>query len=191
MRNLSIILFFCVISACSSNPNYDVMDVIFKYSNDLKKDGIILRSYGLDHAGQDKIYDGKIHEVSLGYSIDKNLQYSEARKLFYHLVDGLLAEINRNQRFRDIFFHFPITYADLELTLSFDYESKGHLNRDDVDQIGIYLNKIYYFISKVDGLKNEIVAKEMVPGMGTLSFTGLDSTRSIVHSLPEKEEDTL
>jgi len=48
------------------------MKVIDKYSAELKKDKKIRNtSYGLDYAGADKVYDGKIHEVSLGYSIDK------------------------------------------------------------------------------------------------------------------------
>lgn len=165
------------------------MDQIFKYSNKLEKEGVFCRLYGLDHAGPDKIYDGKIHQISLGYSIDKSLKYPEARELFYRIVDDLLCEINSNQNFRDGFFHFPVTYADLHFSLSFDYEHKGHLNKDDVDQIAIEFNKIFYFIVKADGFKNDIVTKELVPGMGTLSFTGEDSLRTIVHKLPEKEED--
>ncbi len=179
----------CFSTSKTSDSYREVMKVINKYSSHLKKEGIVRRWYGLDYAGVDKIYDGKIHLISLGYGIDKNLHYQDARKLFYRIVNELLTELNGREEFREYFYHYPITYEDLHFSLSFDYENKGYLKKEDVDQIVIQHNEIAYYIAKFDGITNELVTKEIGPGIGTLSFTGQDSTRSIVRKLPEREEE--
>jgi len=187
---LFLLLFTCLVSCDSREPTLDqkVRNLTLKYSDKLEKEKIIHRSYGFDHAGPDKIYDGKIHLIALGYSIDKNLKYQEARKLFYRIVDNYLSEVNSHPELKEAFFHFPVTYEDLHFSLSFDYQNKGHLNRDDVEQISIAFNEIFYFFSEVDGFKNDIVKKEVVPGMGTLTFTGDGKLRTIVRPLPEKQD---
>jgi hypothetical protein len=173
----------------SNNPSNDeVMVVINKYSKELKKEGIVRRWYGLDYAGADKVYDGKIHNISLGYGIDKNLKYEEARKFFYEIVDGLLKELNENEQIRAHFYHYPLTYQDLHFALSFDYQDKVYFRKDDVEHITIQFNKIFYEIANVDGATNKLIAHETHPGMGTLSYSGEDSFRTIIRKLPETEE---
>ncbi|MBS0626015.1 MAG: hypothetical protein JSS32_08200 [Verrucomicrobia bacterium] len=164
------------------------MNEIDKYSHILKKEkGIECRMYGLHYAGPDKIYDGKIHTIALGYGIAKRMKLKEARKLFYEMVDGLLTHLNEDKKIRKYFFHHPLTYNDLEFHLSFDYEDKGFLQRDDVSSIHISDNEIAYFIVAVDNFSNQLEVKETSSGTKTLSFTGLDSMRVIRHKLPEAE----
>ena len=75
------------------------MEVINNYSQKIEKEkNIINRMYRLDYVGADKIYDGKIHVIALGYSIDKNIQYEEAKKHFYTVVDDLLLIINKDKK---------------------------------------------------------------------------------------------
>lgn len=175
----------CFAMSLPERSREEVMSVIERYSRKLKEDGIINRWYGLDYAGSDKVYDGKIHEISLGYSVDKNLQYQDARKLFYAIVDELLDEINSNPLILEYFYHQPITYEDLHFALAFDYENKGHLKKGDVEQISIKFNKTFYCIAKVDGAMRKILIKKNDLGIGTLSFTGLETTRTIIKNLPE------
>jgi hypothetical protein len=189
-----VILFFVILglTGCflKEKDSYDeVMKVIHKYSKDLKEEGIVNRWYGLHYAGPDKVYDGKIHEISLGYSIDNNLKPQDARKMFYRIVDGLLAEINDHENLRECFFHNPVTYADLHFSLNFDYESKGHLKQGEVDQIAIEFNKIFYFIANVNGAIDNWIYAPDGPGIGRIHSTGYDALRSIVHKLPETEKD--
>ncbi len=186
--------FFTPVIAMSKtqNSHQEVMKTIKKHSKLIKKNaGITLRIYGLSYAGPDKIYDGKIHEIDLGYSIDKNANYNEAKKLFYNLANGLLNELNSNESIKTYFYHYPVGYQDLRLTLSFDYENKGFLKKDDVKMIGIQQNEITYYIVTVDGMTNGLVATETYPGMGTLTFTGWDSMRTITKKLPEPAEEEL
>ncbi len=85
--------------------------------------------YGVNYAGEDKIYDGKVHLVDLGYRIDKNMKIEEAQKFFYSLVDGLLENLNRNESLKQYFHHHPLSYKDLYFRLSFDYDGKFHLKK--------------------------------------------------------------
>ena len=172
-----------------SDTSYrDVMSVIQKYSKSIKSEnGILLRGYGLNYAGQDKVYDGKIHVIDLSYSIDANIQYKDARQMFYSMVDGLLDRINKDESLKQYFFHSPVGYQDLWVSLSFDYESKGFLKRDDLDAIHIAENKIYYFIAEKDGVARELKQRRVVPDVYILTDV-LSNTRSIVRKLPEGPE---
>lgn len=160
------------------------MDVIDEYSKIIKEEkGIICSLHGFRWAGPDKIYDGKIHTIALGYRIDKNVKFEEARKLFYEIVDGLLEHLNKNEKIRQYFCHYPITYKDLEFFLSFDYEHKGFLKRDDVASIHIDENEITYFI--VD--KEEPQKTNTSKGVSTEYFIDyFTKHRSITNKLPEK-----
>jgi hypothetical protein len=161
------------------------MQYIDQYSDSLKeKQGIRCSSYGLDYAGKDKVYDGKIHKVALGYRIEKNLKFVEARKLFYEAVDGLLAHLNKNEKIRDYFFHFPLTYKDLEFHFSFDYESKGYLKKDEVDSIHINENRITYFIVDKEEPPKTTNDSETPNEIISSFFT---THRSITNKLPEKQ----
>jgi hypothetical protein len=186
MKLFLMISFFSFIGiSCHSDSSYKAtMNVIDEYSRILKQEkGIICSSYGLDYAGPDKIYDGKIHTIALGYRIDKNIKFDEARKLFYEIADGLLERLNKNEKIRNYLFHHPVTYRDLEFHLSFDYESKGFLKRDEVDSIHINENRITYFI--VD--KEEPQKTNTSKGVSTEYFMDyFTKHRSITNKLPEK-----
>ena len=154
MKTLLILLFpiFSDISPLFSmhqkeNPGQEVKQIIKNYSSEIKgKLGVSLTSYGFDFSGPDKIYDGKIHEISVGYAIATHIQYGEARALFYSIVDGLLDTLNKNEKIRSYFYHFPVSYEDLYFRLSFDASGQGHLKKDDVSMIYILENKISYLI---------------------------------------------
>jgi hypothetical protein len=164
------------------------MSVIQKYSKSIEsEDGIILRGYGLHYAGQDKVYDGKIHIIDLGYSIDANVQYKNARRMFYSVVNSLLDRINKDESIRQYFSNYPVGYQNLRFSLSFDYQSKGILHRDDVDSIHIMENKIYYFIADKDGVARELKQTKIIPDVYVLTDV-LSNTRSIVRKLPEGPE---
>src|SRR5579872_1640327 len=121
----------------SNEPSYNnVMKEINIYSSQIKKDKGICRTwYGLDYAGPDKIYDGKIHQIDLGYRIDKAMKFDVARAYFYEVVDGLLERINKNEKLKEYFYHYPVGYEDLHFCLSFDHENKGSLKRDEIRAI--------------------------------------------------------
>jgi len=166
----------------------NVMRVIKGYSKSIENEkGIVLRGYGLHYAGPDKIYDGKIHTIDLGYCVDRNFHYKEARDLFYSVVDGLLEVINKNDGFSGFFFNFPVTYKDLYFRLNFDYDMKGSLKKDDINQICILENEILYFIVEEDGKSNELKQTKIVPDVYVLTDV-LSNTRSIVRKLPEGPE---
>ncbi len=173
-----------------SRSREEVMPVIDRYSKELKKEGIVQRWHGLIYAGRDKVYDGKIHEISLGYSFDQSLKYQEARELFYRIVDDLLIEINSREYLREYFFHYPITYQDLHFDVGFDWEHKGHLKKDDVNMISMGDDVIFYAIANYDGASNKLVFHETYPGMGTVTNTGRETMRFIMRQLPESEEET-
>src|SRR5579872_1293919 len=153
-----------------------------------KEKNVELTMYGVNYAGDDKIYDGKVHLVDLGYRVDKKMNYEEARKLFYSIVDGFLEAINRNESIRDCFSHFPITYQDLYFRLSFDYENKGYLNRDDISMIAILENEIMYFIVDEDGGNIGIETRQVAPDV--YIGTGVSpKTRCVTKKLPEEAKN--
>lgn len=185
------LLIFCVSFKANGSANESrkkTMRVINKYSDEIKKKFLIERtSYGLDYAGPDKMYDGKIHVVALGYSIDKSVNFEEGRKLFYQLVDGLIETINKEESIKDFFFHHPITYEDLEITLGFNYGSKRDLKSGDLDMICIYDNEIFYQVVEKDGKANELTYDPM--GSGLYRVGGmLSNLRCIRKCLPEKDD---
>ena len=163
-----ILLIIFTATVCGSVPkknhsSKEVMSVINAYSKKIKKEKRIWNSaYGLFYAGEDKIYDGKIHTIFLGYDVDENLKYEEARGYFYAVVDGLLAHINKNTQLENYFFHYPVDYRDLEIHFSFEDDKKGFLKKDEMQSIHIFRNKIYYEISSEDG-PNVIVKDQISP----------------------------
>lgn len=167
MRSLFIVLgIFGIaygISMQKHEDNHDdVMPIIKNYSKTKEKEkNITLRLYGFRWAGQDKVYDGKIHEIDLGYSIDKSMKFEEARQFFYNFVDELIELINSNSKSSKHFYHFPIDYSDFHIFLAFDYENKGFLKAGDVSSIHISENQIFYFIVQKDGKDNDIKFHKM------------------------------
>jgi hypothetical protein len=175
----------CFVSDGVDYADIDVMNVIDRYSKSIAiEKKIILRSYGLQYAGRDNVYDGKIHIVDLSYSIDKNMNYEEARSLFYEIVDGLLDVINKTEYLGKYFHHSPIGYEDLWFSLNFDYDLKRTLKKDDVAQIVILENQIMYNFCK---------GEKPIPMSQKKVFEGLylvdgffPDTRTIIRDLPEK-----
>jgi len=146
----SMILLFIV--SCSKSLKKDsykeTMSVVNEYSKKIEKhEGIRRSGYGLYYLGKDNTYDGKIRAISLGYRVDKNMKYDEARKYFYFVVDGLVDQINKNKQLSEYFPHFPIDYSDLNLYLSFEDKKEGALKRDDVRLIHMSENEIFYLVT--------------------------------------------
>ncbi|OGN64836.1 MAG: hypothetical protein A3E80_02180 [Chlamydiae bacterium RIFCSPHIGHO2_12_FULL_49_9] len=184
-----LFIFFGILSLSAmsrSDSSYEaVMKVIDQYSAELKREKKIRNTaYGLHYAGPDKVYDGKIHEVDLGYCIDKSMNYDEARVYFYELVDGLLTRINQNEKLKDYFYRFPIGYEDLRFDLSLDYESKGYLKKDEVRSIHIYNNQIFYFLIEKEGFKVPKGDSQIPRAIETI----MENTRCIKKPLPEKPD---
>lgn len=162
-----------------------IMSIIDEYSVKIKTArNIEHRSYGFGSTGPDKVYDGKIHSLILGYSIDKNLKYDEARRLFYETVDGLIQAINSHPEIGDEFFHYPIGYQDLRVGLSFDYERKGSLKEDEIDQISIFENEIFYEVVNQESTPDEIEKKWILPNIYKTEGFG-SKTHCIRKKLPE------
>jgi hypothetical protein len=159
--------------------------IIDEYSAELKKEKKICRRlYGMEWAGPDKIYNGKIHKIVLGFSIDANYQREEAKQIFFGLVDELINKINQNLELKDNFQRFPIEYQDFYFHLSFDYEDKGHLKKGDVDSISIFENKL--LIHEVENEKKpQMKTEEVSPEIFILK--GFESnTKCIREPLPIK-----
>lgn len=174
----------------AANKSYDdVMSIIHRYSKDVnKKYGIELKGYGLHCAGKDKIYDGKIHEIDLMYCLEKRMNFEDARKLFYVVVDNLLEELNRQENIKSYFFRTPITYNDLHFSLGFDYEQKGYLKKDNMYMVAILDNKIKYFILEKDAVNAGLEMKQITPEV--FIATGISSDiRCITKPLPEMDSN--
>lgn len=162
----------------------ETMLVINEYTKKIKKEKNIRRSgYGLNYAGPDKIYDGKIHVINLSYRVDKNMKYDEAREYFYSIVDGLLAHINKNTQLEKYFFHYPVDYSDLEFHFTFEDDKKGLLKKDEMQSIHIVRNEIFYEISNEDG-PNVIQQHQVSPDI-YISKGILERNRSIIRTVPE------
>ncbi len=176
----------CALNRPPLSPREQVIPTIIEYSKKIKKEhDIDLRLYGVSCAGEDKIYDGKVHEINLGYSVEKKMNVEEARKLFYTLVDGLLDVFNSNEMFREAFYHYPIGYEDFYCYLSFDYEDKGYLQKNNVSMIAVLYNKIKYFIVEEDGGNAGLEMKQITPDVSIV--TGISpKTRCITKKLPEE-----
>jgi hypothetical protein len=165
-----------------------VMDYINSYSKKIKSElGIKNRMYGLRYFGDDKIYDGKIHVISLGFSIDKRMPYKASRELFYKIVDGLLSHLNQ-ESLGEYFYHYPLTYDDLWISLSFDYEGKGILKNGDVSRIYIFEKEILYFVVEREELPDGFKFSELAPGICTLEGPS-EKTAAYTRPLPEKGDD--
>src|SRR5262249_6965398 len=141
--------------------------------------------YGISGAGPDKVFDAKVHEISLGYRVDKNMKLEEAKKYFYALVDGLLDRLNQSEAVRPFLSHYPVTYADLHLFLAFDYKNKGFLKKDDIDSIHIAMNEILYVIVENDGETDKLHLNQNELGVSMGHFE--QKTRIITKPLPEKD----
>jgi hypothetical protein len=168
--------------------NNDVVWAVKAYSKKIKKEkDIVLTMYGVDASGADKIYDGKVHLIDVGYRIDKKIKFDEARVLFYSIVNGLIQDLNENESIRKCFYNYPVTYQDLYFRLSFDYERQGYLTIGDVSMIAILENKIKYFIVEEDEGNIQLNTKSIVPDVQVV--TGCSpKTRCITKNLPEKIE---
>lgn len=179
-------IFWLSSASCKQNNSYNItMNVIHDYSHSLKQEqGIVCSSYGLDYSGKDKVYDGKIHTIALGYRLNKNLKLQAARKLCYEVVDGLLERLNENKKLRDYFFHFPLTYKDLEFHFTFKDENKGSLKLNEVVSIHIDDNEITYFIVDTEEPPKTTNGSE-TPNEIFSSF--FSTHRSITNKLPEKK----
>lgn len=172
----------------SEDPSYDnTMKVINEYSSEIKKGKeLTLTRYGLHYAGPDKIYDGKIHQVSLGYRIDKGMKFDEARVYFYEVVDGLLDRLNHNDEIKEYFYHHPIGYEDLHFSLSFDYENKGYLKKEEIKSIHIEFNEIFYEIVDEEGPSQPIL-ESRGPGLSIMKgYT--KASKCIIRKLPESSD---
>jgi hypothetical protein len=181
---------WCLSSGCSMTNDpaeyTKEMKVINGFAKKIKQQkNVEMRLYGFRCTGPDKVYDGKIHAINLGYSIDKNLKYKEARQFFYELADSLIEEVNSHTELSDLFYHYPISYEDLIISLSFDYDKKSHLKKDDVDSIFIFDNQIYYHIVENEKPK-QMIKKEITPEIYILERFETN-TRCIVHNLPETD----
>ncbi len=161
----------------------ETMTVIDEFTQFLKTKGIRNSSYGLFYAGDDKVYDGKIHVVALGYRTDKHMGYEEARKYFYSIADGLLEQINKNTQLKDYFFHYPVDYSDLQLNFSFEDKNQGSLKRDEVESIHLTRNKILYEIVNEEE-SNDIQYDQVSPEIYVLQ-NGLEKNRSIIRTIAE------
>jgi hypothetical protein len=164
------------------------VQIIKDYSKKLeKKEGIELTSYGLNYTGPEREYEGKINEIEVGYKIEKNMKYKEARSLFYSIVDGLLDEINSSCQNKTHLYHNPLGYQDLWVSLSFDRSGTGRLKKDDVSMIYIYENRISYLIvDKEDERPADRYRRADLEIEHMLS-----STRCIKRELPEGPEAEL
>jgi hypothetical protein len=161
------------------------MSVISSYSKKVKDDNNIeLRGYGLHYAGRNKVYDGKIHEINLSYSFDKNMKFEEAEKVFYYLVDGLLENLNKNKSIKNYFFNYPVSYKDLYFRLNFDYDCKHYLKRDDISMIAILENKIKYFIVEDETASGEFKSKKVTQDVHVITGHA-PKTRCVTKKLPE------
>lgn len=175
------LLLSLLLLAAKPDDSYDrVMDEINRYSKGAKEKGYILDSYGLHYAGEDKKYDGKIHQIDLGYTLKQRMQYENGEMAFYTLVDGLLNRINSNKELSSYFHHYPVTYEDLYFRLSFD-----HTKKDDVKMISIFENEIMYFILEKDGEVEKARLDKIVPDV--YFYNGDDAkVRTVIKKLPEK-----
>ncbi len=189
MRSTILVVFYlliCGFASAKSDYYNDVMSEIHDYSHKLKKEqNIQLVLYGISGAGPDKVYDAKVHEISLGYRVDKNMKLDEAKKYFYAVVDGLLDHLNKNEQIKHHFSHYPVTYADLRFFLSFDYKDKGFLKKDDIASIHIYMNEILYVVVQNDGETDKLHLNQSEMGVSMAHFE--QKTRIITKPLPEKD----
>lgn len=187
---LFFLLLLALATSCSNSDNdddrsyKDTMSVIHAYSKKIRQEQKIWNSgYGLDYAGEDKIYDGKIHIISLAYRVDKNLKYEEARTYFYTIVDDLISHVNTHTELQQYFFHFPIDYSDLEFHFSFEDDIKGTLKRDEVASIHIIRNEIFYEIVNEEG--SDAIAKQWVSPDIYIMQSALEKNRSIIRTVAE------
>jgi hypothetical protein len=160
------------------------MNVIQHYSTQLhRQEEIVLLQYGLDYAGDDQIFDGKIHKISLGYGIDQgHLSEEQATQLFYHVVDTLIERLNGIPSLRAYFAHFPLNYSDFTISLSLDYKMRGDLGMGAVSTLYIQGDRLTYEIVDKEG-PPKIVHEETSPGIFVLKEM-LPNTRSITKELP-------
>lgn len=159
------------------------------YSKRLEKEkGIEQKMHGLNHRKVHEPDDNTIDTISLTYSIDRHMEYQEARALFYEIADEFIAHMNSEKELLQYFYKPPIGYKNLDLHLSFDYDLKGHLKVGEIDDIRITDNKISYFI-----VNRETPAQlEFIPTVDPDVFTMgnfCSNTRRVVRSLPETEQD--
>ncbi len=170
----------------SKNPNNEAIFTILDYSKKIKKEkGIELREYGAIGPRSNSAFDGKIHGVNLGYSINQNLGLDDAKALFFSIVDGLIDWLNKNESIGSCFAHYPVGYGDFYFRLSFDYDSKGCLHQDDVVMIAILENEIMYFFAEEDGATTQFETKKIIPNVCmTNGFSR--KLRCVTEKLPER-----
>lgn len=194
MKKMFFVLIFMGLRAAFASgltdDSYDrVMSVIHGYSETIKKEkNIALRCYGLDYSGEDNVYDGKVHLIDLGYSLDARLHYKEARKIFYIVVDDLLKKINSTESLRKYFFHYPVGYEDLYFRLSFDYDDEGFLRKGEVESINILDNEIMYFFINDEHYVEKTQLNPVSPGVYLQHNNPLEKLRDITRKLPEGPE---
>lgn len=130
------------------------LKAILEYCHGLeKKTNLKLKSYGLFWSGLDKVYDGKVHEIHLQFSSDRKMGHEKAKRFFYSsVVDPLLDLLNSNLDLQGQFAHFPLTYKDLHLGISFDYENRGELKVGEVASVVLFENEIFCYVVEKEGI---------------------------------------
>jgi hypothetical protein len=171
------------------SPDRKIEDSIYTYSKFLKNEkDLKLRMHGMNCRKIHELNDNAIDTISLTYSLDRHMEYREARALLYEIADGFIAHMNEQKDLLQYFYKPPIGYEHLDLCIAFDYELKGNLKVGEMDDVRISENTAIYFI----------VNKELPPKMELTSTADAEvftlgnfcsNTRRVIRALPETEQD--
>jgi hypothetical protein len=162
----------------------EVMSEILSYSRTLKKEkNLTLFIRGLSYSGLDKVYDGKIHTVTIGYLTDMNIQIDEARILLYSVVDSFLAHLNSLSHLQNYYANYPLSYENIDCCLGFSFRD-NNLKKDNVSSAHLLWKKAVYRI--VENPTSDLLTHRKMSDDVYILENGYERTQSIV--LPVEED---
>lgn len=89
----------------------------------------------------------KVQMVDLHFITKKQPTLQQARKLYVHVVETLLAQINSNSEIRPYLKDYPFTHHNISLLISFETESGRDAEPPFIALVGIANGRIFYSIN--------------------------------------------
>ena len=157
MQNLVKVLMFAILCCgCSQGKrnkteDYEVYvdEIIHQFERKMKKEK------GLQASGSGGSMPFDVESISVNFSLFKEMDIDEVRKLEVELVEELESIVNTHEKIRPFLREYPFNSARTEVSLSFYPKTEG-----DLMYVSIIRGKIFYYVKDSNEKLDRIVLKE-------------------------------
>ncbi len=99
-------------------------------------------------------FSGDDFNLVLGFLVyDQFYTVSEAREIYVKTMEDFLGYLNNNPKIKKYSTQFPLTYKNVEISISFRDSHKKYVNSQYIDYIYSARNTIFYDVREYTGTK--------------------------------------